>query len=159
MNRRLIRHWGIGVKWARPHWAIAIAMTDYPAPPCYPSSGLAIKTGASDGGWMNRRLIRHWGIGFVTRIKKPRLLNRGFEFGSTTWTRTRDPMINSHLLYQLSYRGTTVRILLIQNGKSTLCRSLKCNFFRSFIILAGAAEFWPVTHCWKEKNGIKTQIS
>ena len=28
------------------------------------------------------------------------------ENGSTTWTRTRDPMINSHLLYQLSYRGT-----------------------------------------------------
>jgi len=26
-------------------------------------------------------------------------------FGSTTWTRTRDPMINSHLLYQLSYCG------------------------------------------------------
>ena len=25
--------------------------------------------------------------------------------GSTTWTRTRDPMINSHLLYQLSYCG------------------------------------------------------
>uniref|UniRef100_A0A653B6Q5 Uncharacterized protein n=1 Tax=Ectopseudomonas oleovorans TaxID=301 RepID=A0A653B6Q5_ECTOL len=29
------------------------------------------------------------------------------EFGSATWTRTRDPMINSHLLYRLSYRGTT----------------------------------------------------
>ncbi len=27
------------------------------------------------------------------------------EFGSPTWTRTTDPMINSHLLYQLSYRG------------------------------------------------------
>ncbi|CAI8765975.1 hypothetical protein EMIT047CA2_170079 [Pseudomonas soli] len=27
------------------------------------------------------------------------------EFGSATWTRTRDPMINSHLLYRLSYRG------------------------------------------------------
>jgi hypothetical protein len=26
-------------------------------------------------------------------------------FGSATWTRTRDPMINSHLLYRLSYRG------------------------------------------------------
>ncbi len=25
--------------------------------------------------------------------------------GSATWTRTRDPMINSHLLYRLSYRG------------------------------------------------------
>jgi hypothetical protein len=26
--------------------------------------------------------------------------------GSPTWARTTDPMINSHLLYQLSYRGT-----------------------------------------------------
>jgi hypothetical protein len=51
------------VKWLRPHWAIVIAMTDYPAAPCYPSSGLAIKTEANSGRWMNRRLIRHWGIG------------------------------------------------------------------------------------------------
>ena len=29
-------------------------------------------------------------------------------------------MINSHLLYRLSYRGTTVRMLLIQKGKSIL---------------------------------------
>ncbi len=29
----------------------------------------------------------------------------GTLFGSATWTRTRDPMINSHLLYRLSYRG------------------------------------------------------
>src|SRR5690554_6363685 len=49
-------------------------------------------------------------------------MNRGFEFGSATWTRTRDPMINSHLLYRLSYRGTAVRILLFIKGKSTrLC--------------------------------------
>lgn len=26
--------------------------------------------------------------------------------GSSDWTRTSDPMINSHLLYRLSYRGT-----------------------------------------------------
>ena len=26
--------------------------------------------------------------------------------GSPSWTRTSDPMINSHLLYQLSYRGS-----------------------------------------------------
>ena len=32
-------------------------------------------------------------------------------FGSATWTRTRDPMINSHLLYRLSYRGTTFQLL------------------------------------------------
>jgi hypothetical protein len=38
--------------------------------------------------------------------KKPRD-ERGFSVnGSPTWARTRDPMINSHLLYQLSYRGS-----------------------------------------------------
>ena len=39
--------------------------------------------------------------------------------GSTTWTRTRDPVINSHLLYQLSYRGMA-RMLLIGKEKSSL---------------------------------------
>ena len=39
--------------------------------------------------------------------------------GSTTWTRTRDPMINSHLLYQLSYRGMR-RMLLIEKEKSSV---------------------------------------
>ena len=29
-------------------------------------------------------------------------------------------MINSHLLYRLSYRGTVARMLLIKKGKSTL---------------------------------------
>ncbi|CAE6916091.1 conserved protein of unknown function [Ectopseudomonas oleovorans] len=53
-------------------------------------------------------------------IKNP-ALGWVLEFGSATWTRTRDPMINSHLLYRLSYRGTTVRMLLIKKGKSTLC--------------------------------------
>ncbi len=43
--------------------------------------------------------------------------------GSTTWTRTRDPMINSHLLYQLSYRGMR-RMLLIKKDKSSLLRHL-----------------------------------
>ena len=43
----------------------------------------------------------------------------GTLYGSTTWTRTRDPVINSHLLYQLSYRGMA-RILLIQKGKSSI---------------------------------------
>ena len=31
-------------------------------------------------------------------------------------------MINSHLLYRLSYRGTTARMLLIKKEKSTLYR-------------------------------------
>lgn len=39
--------------------------------------------------------------------------------GSTTWTRTRDPVINSHLLYQLSYRGMR-RMLLIKKDKSSV---------------------------------------
>lgn len=39
--------------------------------------------------------------------------------GSTTWTRTRDPVINSHLLYQLSYRGMAC-MLLIQKEKSSI---------------------------------------
>ncbi|CAI8723570.1 hypothetical protein EMIT0P228_110200 [Pseudomonas brassicacearum] len=43
--------------------------------------------------------------------------------GSTTWTRTRDPVINSHLLYQLSYRGMA-RMLLIGKEKSSVhCRT------------------------------------
>ncbi len=29
------------------------------------------------------------------------------EFGSRSWTRTNDPLINSQLLYQLSYPGPT----------------------------------------------------
>ena len=44
--------------------------------------------------------------------------------GSTTWTRTRDPVINSHLLYQLSYRGMA-RILLIQKEKSSIEQQLE----------------------------------
>jgi hypothetical protein len=42
----------------------------------------------------------------------------GTLYGSTTWTRTRDPVINSHLLYQLSYRGMW-RMLLIEKEKSS----------------------------------------
>ncbi|CAI8886484.1 hypothetical protein EMIT0P44_350035 [Pseudomonas sp. IT-P44] len=44
----------------------------------------------------------------------------GTLYGSTTWTRTRDPVINSHLLYQLSYRGMAC-MLLIQKEKSSTC--------------------------------------
>ncbi len=51
---------------------------------------------------------------------KTRLDGRVLEFGSATRTRTWDPMINSHLLYRLSYRGITVRILLIRKGKSSI---------------------------------------
>jgi hypothetical protein len=52
--------------------------------------------------------------------QKKACIAAGFSLsGSTTWTRTRDPMINSHLLYQLSYRGMR-RMLLIKKDKSNL---------------------------------------
>jgi hypothetical protein len=54
-----------------------------------------------------------------SKAKKSLHLCRLFSMsGSTTWTRTRDPMINSHLLYQLSYRGMR-RMLLIEKEKSS----------------------------------------
>ncbi len=52
--------------------------------------------------------------------QKKACIAAGFSLsGSTTWTRTRDPMINSHLLYQLSYRGMR-RMLLIEKEKSSI---------------------------------------
>ncbi len=53
-----------------------------------------------------------------SKAKKSLHLCRLSLSGSTTWTRTRDPMINSHLLYQLSYRGMR-RMLLIEKEKSS----------------------------------------
>ena len=38
--------------------------------------------------------------------EKPDLAGKRTEAGSPSRTRTSDPMINSHLLYQLSYWGT-----------------------------------------------------
>ena len=37
--------------------------------------------------------------------KQARYQTALYSDGSSNWTRTSDPMINSHLLYQLSYRG------------------------------------------------------
>ena len=66
------------------------------------------------------RLI--WPCSRIAPTKKPLDLSIQGLFvllsGSTTWTRTRDPVINSHLLYQLSYRGMT-RMLLIGKEKSS----------------------------------------
>ena len=43
-----------------------------------------------------------------SRIEKAReLMFHGLSIGSRIWTRTRDPLINSQLLYQLSYSGTS----------------------------------------------------
>lgn len=36
--------------------------------------------------------------------------------GSPNWARTSDLMINSHVLYQLSYRGTAEARILTKNG-------------------------------------------
>ncbi len=54
------------------------------------------------------RCIRHKvKMGSCLRAhKKARASAQAFVFGSATRTRTWDPMINSHLLYQLSYRGS-----------------------------------------------------
>ena len=56
-------------------------------------------------------------------------MHRPFLFGSATWTRTRDPMINSHLLYRLSYRGSdaahfTKKIRKVK-ALSDFCRSVR----------------------------------
>ena len=46
------------------------------------------------------------------QIQKKPLDKSGFlNLGSLSWTRTSDPMINSHLLYQLSYQGTIFVVL------------------------------------------------
>ncbi len=63
-----------------------------------------------------------WIAGSNPKQKKA-CISAGFSLsGSTTWTRTRDPMINSHLLYQLSYRGMR-RMLLIKKKKSSALRN------------------------------------
>ena len=43
------------------------------------------------------------------RTVKPMHFCIGFETGSSSWTRTSDHSINSRMLYQLSYRGMSVR--------------------------------------------------
>src|SRR3546814_13887984 len=50
----------------------------------------------------------------VTRyVRRAAATHRIETVGSASWIRTNDPVINSHLLYRLSYRGTAgVRILV-----------------------------------------------
>ena len=43
---------------------------------------------------------------FPLRHSAVNTIRLGIKNGSDDWTRTSDPMINSHLLYQLSYIGT-----------------------------------------------------
>ncbi len=50
--------------------------------------------------------------------------------GSPSWTRTSDPMINSHLLYQLSYRGT-----VFQQTRIVLIAPVLVKFFSEVFIL------------------------
>ena len=42
-------------------------------------------------------------------IRSPKLMVEA-ESGSPNWARTSDPLINSQLLYQLSYRGTNLKL-------------------------------------------------
>ena len=45
-------------------------------------------------------------------------------FGSASWTRTNDPVINSHLLYRLSYPGILkrwARIVVSWDGACNAC--------------------------------------
>ena len=58
--------------------------------------------GRSESMWIDRSVNGH---------KKSRVQNTAFFIlGSSTWTRTRDPLIKSQLLYQLSYRGIGRRL-------------------------------------------------
>lgn len=62
-------------------------------------------------------------------------------FGSATWTRTRDPMINSHLLYRLSYRGTELRYIFTAS-KSVLASISLAIRFRVVAAEAGYSTFF-----------------
>src|SRR3546814_8475657 len=58
---------------------------------------------------------RHTRFALVTGVQTCALpiSHRIETVGSASWIRTNDPVINSHLLYRLSYRGTAgVRILV-----------------------------------------------
>ncbi|CAK0778624.1 hypothetical protein CCP4SC76_6640004 [Gammaproteobacteria bacterium] len=50
--------------------------------------------------------ISGWPLVDLEESKNPVMQNHNrIQLGSPAWTRTTDLMINSHLLYQLSYRG------------------------------------------------------
>ena len=55
------------------------------------------------GGWKSRTMVDRYAK-FATETLT--LVNSG----SSTWARTRDLRINSPALYQLSYRGTSLRL-------------------------------------------------
>ena len=79
----------------------------------------------------------------MTNTKKkgvgPSWPNPLFLFGSPARTRTTDPMVNSHLLYRLSYWGTSVRRRLL-NIRERICQQECCeksekpisSFFKPF---------------------------
>ena len=50
---------------------------------------------------------------------------RGGKSGSLNWTRTSDPLINSQLLYQLSYQGTEIGCVSIasEKAKNEFCKT------------------------------------
>ena len=72
-------------------------------------------------------------------------------------------MINSHLLYRLSYRGTTARMLLIKKEKSTPCgdfamaviqhvQRLSCG--RGFSRDSGSSRRGLLLQCWGRSIGV-----
>ena len=75
---------------------------------------------------------------FKAQQKGPQMRAFSFEFGSPTRTRTRDKLINSQSLYQLSYRGI---VLLFSGaefsgkapGKSSNPHTFRCNRVALFL--------------------------
>ena len=48
-----------------------------------------------------------WNHGNTAKKNPAPFVGAGFQIGSPSRTRTSDPVVNSHLLYQLSYWGTS----------------------------------------------------
>ena len=75
----------------------------------------------------------------VTGGRSNQLSYNPLKYGSLGRTRTCDPMINSHLLYQLSYRGTNFKRTL------SLIKKTKYSEGKPDEILVGGAGLEPAT--------------
>lgn len=53
--------------------------------------------------------------------------------GDPTWTRTRDPMVKSHLLYRLSYRTTPAMLFCFQHQAETIILHIEVKVGKSGI--------------------------
>ena len=72
-----------------------------------PLDAVAARSPASASGSQAR-----W-FGSIKKSKTKGTLLRTFHFGSSSWTRTNDPAVNSRMLYRLSYRGIYLIMLLL----------------------------------------------